>query len=58
MAKTEAQLQKYAADNMQSIRTNQAIEAEEASSFQARMTLEQEEARLRRQAVRLSLIHI
>ncbi|CAI7663699.1 unnamed protein product [Penicillium glandicola] len=52
VAKTEAQLQKYAADNMQSIRTNQAIEAEEASSFQARMTLEQEEARLRRQAVR------
>jgi CDK-activating kinase assembly factor MAT1 len=37
---------------MQSIRTNQAIEAEEASTFQARISLEQEEARLRRQAAR------
>ncbi|KAJ5788491.1 hypothetical protein N7457_003481 [Penicillium paradoxum] len=52
VAKTEAQLQKYATENMQSIRANQAIEAEEASSFQARITLEQEEARLRRQAAR------
>ncbi|KAJ5095966.1 hypothetical protein NUU61_005322 [Penicillium alfredii] len=52
VAKTEAQLQQYATDNMQSIRTNQALEAQEASSFQARMTQEQEEARLRRQAAR------
>ncbi|KAJ5579799.1 uncharacterized protein N7459_005784, partial [Penicillium hispanicum] len=52
VAKTEAQLQKYKAENMQSIRINQALEEEEASSFQTRMTLEQEEARLRRQAVR------
>ncbi|KAJ5267562.1 hypothetical protein N7478_010370 [Penicillium angulare] len=52
VAKTEAQLQRYATENMQSIRTNQAIEEEEASSFQARMTLEQEEARLRRQLAR------
>ncbi|KAJ5996282.1 hypothetical protein N7499_007402 [Penicillium canescens] len=52
VAKTESQLQKYAAENMQSIRTNQALEVEEAHSFQARMTLEQEEAKLRRQAAR------
>lgn len=52
MAKTEAQLQKYATENMQSIRTNQAIEEQEATSFQARISLEQEEARIRRQAAR------
>lgn len=52
MAKTEAQLQKYAQENMQSIRTNQALEEQEASSFQARMTLEQEEAQRRRQIAR------
>ncbi|KAJ5675458.1 hypothetical protein N7462_008355 [Penicillium macrosclerotiorum] len=52
VAKTEAQLQKYATDNMQSIRTNLALEEQEASSFQARMTQEQEEARLRRMAAR------
>ncbi|KAJ5093206.1 hypothetical protein N7456_009067 [Penicillium angulare] len=52
VARTEAQLQRYATENMQSIRANQAIEEEEASSFQARMTLEQEEARLRRQLAR------
>lgn len=52
VAKTEAQLQKYATENMQSIRANQALEEQEASSFQARMTQEQEEARLRRQAAR------
>ena len=55
MAKTEAQLQKYAAENVQSIRANQALEEQEASSFQARMTQEQEEARLRRQAAREQL---
>lgn len=37
---------------MQSIRANQALEEQEASSFQARMTQEQEEARLRRQLAR------
>ncbi|KAJ5175133.1 uncharacterized protein N7482_001010 [Penicillium canariense] len=52
VAKTEAQLQKYAQENMQSIRVNQALEEQEASSFQKRMTLEQEEARVRRQAAR------
>jgi len=52
VAKTEAQLQKYATENMQSIRTNQAIEEQEATSFQARMSLEQEEARIRRQAAK------
>ncbi|KAJ5759143.1 TFIIH/NER complex subunit [Penicillium odoratum] len=55
VAKTEAQLQKYASVNMQSIRANQALEEQEASSFAARMTLEQEEARLRRQAAREQL---
>lgn len=50
VAKTEAELQKYANENIQSIRANQALEKEEASSFQARMTQEQEEARMRRQA--------
>ncbi|KAE8373624.1 CDK-activating kinase assembly factor MAT1 [Aspergillus bertholletiae] len=52
VAKTEADLQKYAQDNMRSIRANQALEAQEASSFQARQTQEQELARLRREAVR------
>ncbi|KAJ5173003.1 hypothetical protein N7492_005596 [Penicillium capsulatum] len=52
VAQTEAQLQKYATENMQSIRTNLALEEQEASSFQARMTQEQEEAQLRRQAAR------
>lgn len=37
---------------MQSIRTNQALEEQEATSFQARMSQEQEETRLRRQAAR------
>ncbi|KAE8366178.1 CDK-activating kinase assembly factor MAT1 [Aspergillus caelatus] len=52
VAKTEADLQKYAQENMRSIRANQALEAQEASSFQARQTEEQELARLRREAVR------
>ncbi|GMF74382.1 unnamed protein product [Aspergillus oryzae] len=52
VAKTEADLQKYAQENMRSIRANQALEAQEASSFQARQTQEQELARLRREAVR------
>lgn len=37
---------------MQSIRANQALEEQEATTFQARMTQEQEEARQRRQAAR------
>ncbi|KAJ5895118.1 hypothetical protein N7495_006809, partial [Penicillium taxi] len=52
VAKTEAQLAKYATENMHSIKANAALEEEEASSFQARMSLEQEEARLRRQLAR------
>ncbi|RAQ41957.1 RNA polymerase II transcription factor B subunit 3 [Aspergillus flavus] len=52
VAKTEADLQKYAQENMRSIRANQALEAQEASFFQARQTQEQELARLRREAVR------
>ncbi|GAB1191779.1 CDK-activating kinase assembly factor MAT1 [Aspergillus pseudonomiae] len=52
VAKTEADLQRYAQENMRSIRANQALEAQEASSFQARQTQEQELARLRREAVR------
>ncbi|KAJ5090805.1 hypothetical protein N7532_009489 [Penicillium argentinense] len=52
VAKTEAQLQQYAQENMQSIRNNQALEEQEATSFQARMTLEQEEAQRRRQIAR------
>lgn len=52
VAKTEADLQSYASDNVRSIRTNQAIEAQEASTFHEQQTLEQEQARLRRQAVR------
>ncbi|GES62409.1 CDK-activating kinase assembly factor MAT1 [Aspergillus terreus] len=52
VAKTEADLQKYAAENMHSIRANQALEAREASSFQEQQTHEQELARLRREAAR------
>lgn len=52
VAKTESDLQKYAADNMRSIRSNQALEAQEATTFQEQQTLEQEQARLRRQAAR------
>ncbi|PYH92888.1 CDK-activating kinase assembly factor MAT1 [Aspergillus ellipticus CBS 707.79] len=52
VAKTESDLQKYASENMRSIRANQAIEAQEASSFREQQTQEQELARLRREAVR------
>ncbi|KAL2870218.1 TFIIH/NER complex subunit TFB3 [Aspergillus lucknowensis] len=52
VAKTEANLQKYAADNMSSIRANQALEAKEVTSFQERQNQEQELARMRRQAAR------
>ncbi|KAJ5128881.1 hypothetical protein N7448_002591 [Penicillium atrosanguineum] len=55
VAKTEAQLQKYATENMASIRTNQKIEEQEATSFHARISLEQEEARMRRQLAREEL---
>ncbi|CAK38645.1 hypothetical protein CBS63078_10301 [Aspergillus niger] len=53
VAKTESDLQRYAADNMRSIRANQALEAQEASSFREQQTHEQELARLRREAARL-----
>lgn len=52
VTKTEADLQSYASENVRSIRANQALEAEEATSFQEQQTLEQEQARLRRQAAR------
>ncbi|KAF9883388.1 TFIIH/NER complex subunit [Aspergillus nanangensis] len=52
VAKTEGDLQRYASENMRSIRANQALEAREASSFQEQQTHEQELARLRRQAAR------
>jgi CDK-activating kinase assembly factor MAT1 len=49
---TENQLQEYAAENMGSIRANQALEKEEATTFQEQQTLEQEQAQLRRQAAK------
>ncbi|KAL4784824.1 CDK-activating kinase assembly factor MAT1-domain-containing protein [Aspergillus varians] len=52
VAKTEADLQSYASENMRSIRANQAIEAKEVTSFQQRQNHEQELARLRRQAAK------
>ncbi|KAL4744020.1 CDK-activating kinase assembly factor MAT1-domain-containing protein [Aspergillus similis] len=52
VAKTEADLQSYASENMKSIRANQALEAQEVSSFQERQNQEQELARLRRQAAK------
>ncbi|KAI9371019.1 CDK-activating kinase assembly factor MAT1-domain-containing protein [Aspergillus egyptiacus] len=52
VAKTEADLQQYASENMRSIRANQALEAKEVSSFQERQNQEQELARMRRQAAK------
>lgn len=52
VAKTEADLQKYAQENMNSIRANRALEAQEASSFQEQQTQEQELARIRREEAR------
>ncbi|PYI03744.1 CDK-activating kinase assembly factor MAT1 [Aspergillus sclerotiicarbonarius CBS 121057] len=52
VAKTESDLQRYASENMRSIRANQALEAQEASSFREQQTQEQELARLRREAAR------
>ncbi|PYH79401.1 RNA polymerase II transcription factor B subunit 3 [Aspergillus uvarum CBS 121591] len=52
VAKTESDLQKYASENMRSIRANQALEAQEASSFKEQQTHEQELARLRREAAK------
>lgn len=52
VSKTESDLQAYASENVRSIRANQALEAQEATSFQEQQTLEQEQARLRRQAAR------
>lgn len=50
VAKTEADLQKYAAENMQSIKANQALESQESTSFMEQQSFDQEQARLRRQA--------
>ena len=47
MAETEAKLRDYAAANTASIRTNQALEAHEASTSQEQQTYERERARLR-----------
>jgi CDK-activating kinase assembly factor MAT1 len=52
VAKTEADLKKYAAANMDSIKANQALESKETASFLERQAIEQEQARLRRQAAR------
>ncbi|RAH51447.1 TFIIH/NER complex subunit TFB3 [Aspergillus brunneoviolaceus CBS 621.78] len=52
VAKTESDLQKYASENMRSIRANQALEAQEASSLKEQQTHEQELARLRREAAK------
>lgn len=52
VAKTEADLQAYAAANMHSIRANQAREQSEHASFLEQQSLEQEQARLRRQMAR------
>ncbi|KAF7714421.1 RNA polymerase II transcription factor B subunit 3 [Penicillium ucsense] len=52
VAKTEAQLQAYAQENMQSIKANQLLEEQEATSFQKKILMEQEEARLRQQMAR------
>ncbi|EAW10358.1 TFIIH/NER complex subunit TFB3 [Aspergillus clavatus NRRL 1] len=52
VAKTEADLQRYATENMSSIRANRALEAQEATSFQEQQTHEQELARIRREAAR------
>ncbi|PYH47298.1 TFIIH/NER complex subunit TFB3 [Aspergillus saccharolyticus JOP 1030-1] len=52
VAKTEGDLQRYASENMRSIRANQAREAQEASSFKEQQTHEQELARLRREAAK------
>ncbi|EED16485.1 CDK-activating kinase assembly factor MAT1 [Talaromyces stipitatus ATCC 10500] len=52
VAKTEADLRKYQAQNLDSIRANQARESQETSSFQEQQSFEQEQARLRRIAVR------
>lgn len=52
VAKTEAQLQAYAQENMQSIKANQLLEEQEATTFQKKILMEQEEARLRQQIAR------
>ncbi|KKA22826.1 hypothetical protein T310_3121 [Rasamsonia emersonii CBS 393.64] len=52
VAKTESDLKRYAAANMDSIRANQVRESQEAASFLEQQSFEQEQARLRRQAAR------
>ncbi|KAJ9308099.1 hypothetical protein DTO217A2_2340 [Paecilomyces variotii] len=50
VAKTEADLQKYAAENAHSIKANRALESQESTSFMEQQSFDQEQARLRRQA--------
>ncbi|QGA20331.1 hypothetical protein EYB26_008033 [Talaromyces marneffei] len=52
VAKTEADLRKYEASNLDSIRANKARASQEASSFLEQQSFEQEQARLRRLAAR------
>lgn len=52
MAKTEAELSKYATENAQSIRRNKALESQESASFLKNQGFEQEQIRLRREAAR------
>lgn len=52
VAKTEADLRKYEASNLDSIRANKARASQEASSFLEQQSFEQEQARLRRMAAR------
>lgn len=55
VAKTEADLRKYEAQNLDSIRANRARESQEASSFLEQQSFEQEQTRLRRLAAREEL---
>ncbi|OKL56375.1 hypothetical protein UA08_08270 [Talaromyces atroroseus] len=52
VAKTEADLRKYEASNLDSIRANKMRETQESSSFLEQQSFEQEQARLRRMAAR------
>lgn len=52
VAKTEANLRKYEASNLDSIRANKMRETQESSSFLEQQSFEQEQARLRRMAAR------
>ena len=52
VVETEEKIRKYASQNTASIRANQALEAQEATSFQEQQSHQQEEARLRRAVAR------